>query len=156
MDDTPDSTDIRQTIESLPVFRGIDTKWLDLITPIGTFTDVERGHFIAREGQHAEFFHILISGSVAIEMSSGLSGPVTIEHLADGDIVGWSAFQHPYKWTLSALSTEDSRLLTFDAHTLRHLCHDNTDLGYFMMLRIIDVVAHRLQAARLQLLDFYS
>jgi CRP-like cAMP-binding protein len=93
---------------------------------------------------------------VAIEMSSGLSGPVTIEHLSAGDILGWSAFQHPYKWSLDSLSTDDCRFLAFDAHELRHLCHDDPARGSLMLQRIIDVVAHRLRAARLQLLDFYA
>lgn len=152
----PPDSDVRLLLESLPLFRGMKPEWLDMIAPLGYFTTVERGHFITREGQEATHFFVIREGAAAIELNSGLSGPVTIEHLSADDIVGWSTFQHPYRWSLTTLATEDCRLLTFDAHALRHLCHDHTDLGYFMMLQIIQVVVHRLEAARMQLLDFYS
>lgn len=153
---TMSTQDIRATLDSLEFFRGMHADWLDMIAEIGTVTMTERGHFLSQAGKHAETFYVILSGRVAIEMSSGISGPITIENLADGDIVGWSAFQHPYVWKLDALTTEDCTLLTFDAHELRHLCHDHPDLGYAMMTRVIAVVAHRLNAARIQLLDYYA
>lgn len=151
-----DSDSIRDLLTTQPFFSGLEPHWLDRIAAIAHVERIDRGHFIMREGGDADAFYVILSGQVVIEMASGLPGPVTIENLRAGDILGWSVFLHPYKWSFSALAADDTEVLVFDGHTLRHLCHDHPDLGYPVMIRILDLMSHRLRAARMQLLNFYA
>jgi len=43
-----------------------------------------------------------------------------------------------------------------DGNWLRAKCEEDHDLGYEMLKRLIDLIASRLDATRLQLLDIYS
>ena len=49
---------------------------------------------------------------------------------------------------VDALALEGSNLLA--------ACHEDTQFGFILMQRLLGVVAERLQATRLQLLDMYS
>jgi hypothetical protein len=49
-----------------------------------------------------------------------------------------------------------SRLVAFDAAELRKMCDEDHDFGYFVMRRLVNVVAGRLMTTRLQLLDMFA
>ena len=48
------------------------------------------------------------------------------------------------------------RATSIDAQCLRKKCDDNPALGYQVMKRFLPILADRLQAARVQLVDLYA
>ena len=48
------------------------------------------------------------------------------------------------------------RATSIDAQCLRRKCDDNPALGYELMKRFLPILADRLQAARVQLVDLYA
>ena len=51
---------------------------------------------------------------------------------------------------------QDLHALAFDAAALRALCEEDTAFGYELMRRLLAVVADRLQATRLLVMDTHS
>ena len=46
--------------------------------------------------------------------------------------------------------------VVLEARSLRHMMEERPELGYPVLKRVAEVMAHRLQATRLQLLDVYE
>jgi CRP/FNR family cyclic AMP-dependent transcriptional regulator len=62
----------------------------------------------------------------------------------------------PYRWHFDARAVELTRAIALDGECLRGKCEEDHDLGYEIMKRFALVIAERLEATRLQLLDVYG
>jgi CRP-like cAMP-binding protein len=116
----------------------------------------DAGQFILREGEDANYFYLIRHGKVALEIFAGHRGPITVETLEDGDIVGWSWLFPPYRWRFDARAVEITRAIALDGKCLRTKSEQDHDLGYELLKRFARIVEERLQATRLQLLDVYE
>jgi CRP-like cAMP-binding protein len=112
--------------------------------------------FLFREGEAANNFYIITHGKVALEVFVPGRGPVTIETLGEGDVVGWSWLFPPYRWHFDGRALELTRVIAFDARCLRGMCETDHDLGYELMKHFSHVIMERLQATRLRLVDVYG
>jgi hypothetical protein len=79
-----------------------------------------------------------------------------VETLESGDIVGWSWIFPPHRWVYDVDVLERAHLVVIDAGCLREKCDADPAFGYRVMKRFAQVVAERLAATRLRLLDLYG
>jgi CRP-like cAMP-binding protein len=112
--------------------------------------------YLIREGVSADHFCIIRSGRVSVEMVSPNRGSVRIQSVEAGDILGWSWFIPPYRYRFDGRTVKPSEVIYIDGKKLRGRCENNHELGYEIFQRMALVIAQRLQAARLQLLDLYG
>ncbi len=84
------------------------------------------------------------------------TGPLVIETLGEGELVGWSWIVPPHRWVYDVEVLERARVVAIDAACLRDKCEADPAFGYRVMKRFAQVVAERLQATRLRLLDLYG
>src|SRR5512132_2676568 len=149
-----------ETIESLlhdvPLFEGMTAADLELIAGCGSNVRFGDGEFLFREGDRADTFLVLRHGSVALETFVPARGPVTIETLEAGEVVGWSWLFHPYEWHFDARALSLVRATSFDGACLRGKCDSDPQLGYDLMSRFAQVMIERLQWTRMRLLDVYG
>ena len=109
---------------------------------------------IFREGDDIHDFFLVVSGRVALEIvSEGVAHRV--HTLSAGDELGWSAVLMGQGKYFQARALEQAGALAFDGGELLALCETDPTFGYKLMHRLLGVVAERLQATRLQLLDTY-
>lgn len=139
-----------------PFLQGIDKKYLELIVGCASNVRFDPDAALSKEGEEASQFFIIRSGKVAIEMHVPGRGPMQIQTLSDGDILGWSWLFPPYRWHFDARAIELTRAIALDGKCLRNKCEADHDLGYEMLKRFSNILEERLQALRLQLLDVYS
>ena len=139
-----------------PFLKGMEPDHLRLITGCASNVKFEAGEFISREGQEANEFYIIRHGKIALELFSPQHGPITIETLGEGEITGWSWLLAPYRSHFDARALELTRAIRFDGKCLRTKCEEDNHLGYEIFKRFARVMAERLQATRLQLLDVYG
>jgi CRP/FNR family cyclic AMP-dependent transcriptional regulator len=139
-----------------PFLRDLDPKYIQLLTGCASNVRFEAGQFIFREGEAANQFYIVRHGQVALESYNPALGAVTILTLGEGDVLGWSWLILPYKWMFDARALTLTRAIAFDAECLRAKCESDHDLGYELMKRVTQIIAQRLQATRLQLMDIYG
>lgn len=111
------------------------------------------GTRVFEEGEPADRFWIVRTGSVNLDIQEAGRRPVVVESLGHGDLLGWSWLLPPYAWRMGAEAFTPLRAYEFDATAVRALCEADPDLGLAVTRRVLDVVARRLQATRLRLLD---
>jgi CRP/FNR family transcriptional regulator, cyclic AMP receptor protein len=149
-----------QTLEPImaehPFFRDLGTDHLHLLVGCATNVCFEPGQTIFREGEEANRFFLVRRGKVAIEVFVPGRGAVVIQTVGRGEILGWSWLVEPYLWQFDARALEDTRAIALDGRCLRGKCDANPRLGYEILKRFAHVMAERLQATRLQLLDVYG
>lgn len=104
----------------------------------------------------ADTFHLVRSGLVALEIEGPSGGPVTIETVGPGEVVGVSWLLPPHRWMFSARAVEVSETVAFDAAAVLERCHDDPALGFHVHRWFAAVIHRRLMAARLRILDLYG
>ncbi|MFF0792319.1 Crp/Fnr family transcriptional regulator [Streptomyces spiralis] len=118
------------------------------------FFDV--GTRLCEEGRHADRFWIIKTGTVALYLHVPGRRAAVIESLGHGELVGWSWHFPPHLWHLSAEATSPVWAYEFDADAVRTLCEQDPEFGRAVAVWVGRVVAHRLHAARVRLLDLYA
>jgi CRP-like cAMP-binding protein len=112
--------------------------------------------YIFRAHEYADRFYLLHRGSAALRIHVPHLGPVPIQTIKSGEALGWSWLLPPYRWHFDARVIEPVEASAIDARMLRHLMDQQPELGYQMLKRVVEIMALRLQATRLQLLDVYE
>ncbi|MGW8378331.1 cyclic nucleotide-binding domain-containing protein [Streptomyces sp. ODS28] len=114
------------------------------------------GTRIFAESHRAQRFWVLRSGTVALDSHvPGRRAPV-VETLSHGDLLGWSWLFPPYTWHLGARAVTEVRAYEFDATVVRALMREDPGLDAAVTRYVAEVVAQRLKATRMRLLDLYG
>lgn len=148
--------DLRDILAEQPFLSALDAAQIDFITGCAKNVRFEAGEFLAKEGDEAKEFFLIREGHVSVELFSPGRGAVTIQTLAEGDVVGWSWLVPPHRWYFDCRATNTVRAVAFDGECLRRKCEQDLEVGYALMKRMAEVVSSRLQATRLQLMDVYG
>jgi CRP-like cAMP-binding protein len=114
------------------------------------------GARIFEEGQKADRFWIIRTGSVTLDLHVPGRRAAAVETLGPGDLLGWSWLFPPYSWHLGAEALSPVRAVEFDATVVRALCEADPVFGRAISRRIAEIIGHRLQSARTRLLDLYG
>lgn len=139
-----------------PFFANLPGEFGRLVAGCARNVHFEAGEYILREGGAANDFYLLREGRVALEIHVPGQPGITFQTLGPGEIVGVSWLIPPYRWSYDARALEPVRAISLDAECLRGKCDADHSLGYEMMVRFVPILAQRLQATRLQLLDVYG
>jgi CRP/FNR family cyclic AMP-dependent transcriptional regulator len=145
-----------ELIAHVPTFAGLAEDQLKLIAGCGRNRHIDAGEMLFNEGDPADHFFLIRRGLIALEVHAPGRGPLRIETLEHGEVVGWSWLFEPFRWQLDARVLEGSELIEFDAACLRGKVQADHELGYQLMSRFAANVVSRLQATRFQLLDVYG
>lgn len=151
---------MQQTLEPVlakqPFLKDLDRGHLQQVAGCAFDVRFDAGQFIFREGEAANQFYIITRGKVALEVFVPGRGPITIETLGEGEVLGWSWLFPPHRWHFDGRALDLTRAIAFDAKCLRGKCEADHDLGYELVKRFANVIMERLQATRLRLLDVYG
>ncbi|MFY1675841.1 cyclic nucleotide-binding domain-containing protein [Streptomyces sp. WMMC905] len=116
----------------------------------------DAGARMFEEGRDADRFWIVRTGTVTLDLSVPALRPAMIDSLGPGELVGWSWHYPPRRWHLGAEAMSPVRAWEFDADAVRGRCAEDAVFGRAVATWVGNVVAHRLHAARVQLLDLYA
>ncbi|MGW1911567.1 Crp/Fnr family transcriptional regulator [Streptomyces sp. NPDC002076] len=116
----------------------------------------EAGSRLFEEGRRADRFWIVRTGTVALDLHVPGRRPALIETLGPGELVGWSWHFPPYLWHLGAEALSPVRAWEFDAGAVRAVCAEEPEFGRAVAVWVGRVVAQRLHASRVRLLDLYA
>jgi len=147
---------LKLLLKEAAFFQDFDDATLNLIVPHVTTKTFDAGQYILHDGETADTFFLLRHGTVAIELAAPPRGRLVLQTLTEGDLLGWSWLVPPYRWSFDARAVSLVRALALDARKLRALADQNHDFGYLLLQRYVRVMAARLTAARLQMLDLYA
>ena len=147
---------LESILAGYPFFKWMETHHLQLIAEDASNVRFDAGQYIFHEGDEANQFYLITHGKVALELFAAERGPITIETVGEGDLLGWSWLAPPYKKQFAARAVELTRAIAFDGNSIRTKCEQNHELGYELLKRFTQLIGQRLQATRLQLLDIYG
>lgn len=139
-----------------PFFADFPETYLEKIANWTSFSTFNPGQYIFREGEDADLFYLLQKGIVSLEVYVPKCGPVTIETISSGEVLGWSWLYTPHRWHFDARAVELTHTLVLNGKTLRNQIEEDHELGFHFMKRISRIVESRLQATRVKLMEVYN
>jgi len=148
--------DLERILIEHPFFDGMKQEHMDLLVGCASNARFEGGQFILREGEEANSFYLLRQGQAALEIYTPGRGPLSIQTLGAGEVLGWSWLVPPYRWRFDARAIELTRAIALDGKCLRQKCEEDAELGFELLKRFSQVMVEHLQAARFQLLNVYE
>ena len=113
----------------------------------------EAGGIIFREDQASDHLYIVTSGQVDVQYLLPSGKRQTVDTLAPGDFLVWSAVVKPYTTDAIGICRAKSTVVAVEAEGLRALCEKDTLFGYRLTSQLARVIRRRLQAARRQIAD---
>ncbi|ALO92371.1 Regulator protein [Streptomyces hygroscopicus subsp. limoneus] len=114
------------------------------------------GERIFDEGGKADRFWIIRTGTVTLDLHVPGRRGVVIETLGAGEMLAWSWLIPPHHWHLGAEASGPVLAYEFDATAVRELCGKGPVLDHALCTYVAGVIADRLRAARVRLLDLYA
>lgn len=129
---------------------------VERLSQISVSVNAPAGTRLFEEGCPAEALWVICSGTVAIEMHVPGHPDVRLLTLGARDLLGWSALVGDGHMTASAVVSRDAVLLRMATADLRKQCENDDRLGLAVMENVARILAERLKATRLQLLDLHD
>ena len=147
---------LEKILKEHPFMNDLEKQHLELITGCASNVVFKPDEFVFREGDEANSFYIIRQGKIIIETYIPEKGPIAIQSREAGDVTGWSWMIPPYRWHFDARAVEMTRAIALDGKCLRGKMDEDHDLGYALMKKFATIIAQRLEATRIQLLDIYG
>ena len=143
-------------LSTLAFFEGFPESFLSLLSAHAHLRLFEPGGEVVHEGAPADAFFIVLAGKVALEVVLPDRPRRTIQTVGPGEVLGWSWLVPPHRWRLDARAVKSTRLLAIEAEALRRTLSERPVEGYRFLLRLLPVIAQRLENTRLQVLDLHA
>jgi CRP/FNR family cyclic AMP-dependent transcriptional regulator len=147
---------LERVLKEHPFLKELEPRLLKILVGCASNVVFQPGEFLFREGDEANSFYFIRSGKVMIETFIPEKGAVGIQSRGAGEVTGWSWLVPPYRWHFDARAVELTRAIALDGKCLRGKFDKDHDLGYAMMKKFAAVIADRLDATRMQLMDIYG
>ena len=140
-----------EQLRRYPFFANVSEDALKEAAMVSDEVTAEAGKTLFSEGDRADTMYVLVDGEVDIKYTLGDGEKRTIDTLVAGDIVVWSTLVEPHRCTATGVTRKPCKLISINGPKLRELCEKNHDLGYRMLISITQLLAARLDGARVQL-----
>jgi CRP/FNR family transcriptional regulator, cyclic AMP receptor protein len=140
-----------------PWYAALAPEHFDQLAELAQAVAWQPGQVIFREGDPDNKLYLVLEGQVALDMLVPPRGRVTILSIGPNELFGWSAVVPGItRKTASARAVRATRAVAYDTDALRAACEADPVLGFHVYRRLTNVIAGRLSATRLQLLDMYA
>jgi len=150
------TTPISQLLAGHPIFADLGEEIITTVVGCSRLVAFAEGALLVREGEPANTFYLVRRGRVSIEVHEARRGPLVIETVGPGSLVGWSWLVPPYRWTFDARALEPVGAIAVDGACLRAKAAADPVLGFALLGRVSQELLARLQATRVRLLDLYA
>ena len=103
-------------IARLPIFSGLEPRSMDAVATLARVESAPAGTVLIREGEPADSFYVIVSGTVHIERHGEF-----VRSMTDGGFIGEIALVEGTPRTATATCATDSQLLEFGSFELGRL-----------------------------------
>ncbi len=147
---------VRASLADHAFLAGFPSDAVDLVARIGRPVTFDPGVLVFREGAGADTVYLVTKGHVAIEVHAPERGPLFVDTVGAGHILGLSWAAPPFRYQFDARAVDQVDAVALDAEQLRVALAEKPVLGFLFLDRLAAVVLERLQATRIRLLDLYG
>ena len=147
-------------------FAGFEDVDLEALALHAVRLSFHKGDHIIEEGQPADRFYILISGTLELSFLAPVEPGEMDPHVEDapdsvvihainkpGPMIGWSAMVEPHRYRATVSALEATRLLVFERRFVEDYCERWPEFGLRFMRRILRVLGDRIGSSRAQLVS---
>ena len=152
----PRNYSIDRLLEVHPFTKGMDQGHIHALARCARNHTVLAGEYLWRQGDQAEGLFLIQSGDVALEIWIPNEGPLSVETIHAGEIVGGSWLGPPHHWQFDARVLTALQAVVINGECIEKACEQDGALGYELLKRFALVIGARLQRTRLRLLDLYK
>lgn len=110
--------------------------------------DHEAGETLLRQNDAADSTFFLVSGSVQILMRVGFEDLLFAILRAPGELIGWSTFRPPYRYTASVRCEASSIVIRIPRAAFEDLFERDARLHHAVLCRVAQSVTERFEGAR--------
>lgn len=121
---------------------GTDMLFVKEFMSIATQEHYNKGDFIFRESDKADYFYTLIEGMVRLTVGKANYEVYVVSHA--GEIFGWSSLLERKYYSASAECIESTSLLRFGGDGLRKIIEKNAENGARFYKRLAKMLGNRL------------
>jgi CRP-like cAMP-binding protein len=140
-------------LEGLAFCQGLAPEYLYLIARTARLQEHLPGTVLFREGYESPYVYVLLQGEVDLEVEVPGEGPLSVQAVEAGELLGWSSALWPGPMTATARTLTRCRLAALAAADLRALSRQDPAFGAAFLRRTAAALAQRLHATRVQLLQ---
>lgn len=132
------------------LFGNLEEEELARLAPLCSDYVVVEDAMVFTEGGKASHIYVLKEGKLALQKAirtPNARSPrrTTVAFCNPEEIVGWSSLVDPFKYTLSAVAWNSSRLIRIDSRQLRKLLESHPEMGFKVMSSLSSVFSRRLK-----------
>ena len=147
---------IHKTLQTAQFTRSLKPAHLEKLAGMAFQATYREGDILYREGDLGDVLYIIEQGHVAVETHIPGQGRVTILTVGPGQLLGWSSFFPNKRKTASCRAVTNMRAVAISAPQLRDACQKDYEFGFEISLRLAELIADRLKATRLHLMDIFA
>ena len=157
-------------------FSDIDAATLDTIANKGEILEFKSQDVVFHVDEPATHFYGLLEGEIDlvlvfkdkvlktdIEYEEAIQATIVdeekeiiVDTVEPGQVFGWASIVGPSKRTVSATCAQNSRLVAIPADELKAMLDKDHTLGYFILKRLCDIIAKRLQNRTEKLIEAWG
>lgn len=141
--------------EDHPFLYGLGEAFLRQLQPCTVLREYHTGASIAREGDPAHEFGLIVRGKVALEVVAHDRPKLTVLTLGPGEVFGWSWLVPPHRWRVDVRALKPTQVLAISGDGLLKAFDAHPSDAYQFLRRLVPVLGQRLDATWLQVLDVH-
>lgn len=125
------------------IFKELDEEQMDLLEPLFEPFSCSAGTVIFEQGAPADYLYFVVTGKVEVSFKPDDGYPITVSHVEQGGLFGWSAVVGSEKYTSSTIAIEDLESFRIQGSQLRQLCTEHPKAGQDILERLAKGVSSR-------------
>jgi CRP-like cAMP-binding protein len=133
------------------LFSDCDDQELARLEGIASHREFPDGEVILSHGIEAQELLVIASGEIQLQLPVsilGVSKSIAFETKRRGEVVGWSALVHPYRFTLAARANGQVDVMALPRAGLLPLFESDSGLGFRVMRNLASLVGERLRCTQ--------
>ncbi|HSM25470.1 MAG TPA: cyclic nucleotide-binding domain-containing protein [Anaerolineaceae bacterium] len=151
-----DRADIKPLIQSIPWLMDLSNAQVRELEKISGCRFLAEGEILYKEGDNDNLLYFVSEGTLSVEIFVPGRGQVRLYNAEPLDIIGWDSMTPVARHRITSItSLKKCNLIYFDGSALNELCENDKELGYLFMKRLSNVIATRMLAMRLKLIDLF-
>ncbi len=144
-----------ETLKNIQFLKDFSDDHLQHLASLAEIKEFPAGSVVFREGQPSSWVYLVVRGDITLELNVPTRGAMQFQTVGSGDLLAWTPVLGLGAMTATASAQTRSTLLALDAAQIRAFCAHDLSFGFAFMQRIAQVLASRLSATRLVLMDLY-
>ena len=138
------------------VFKNLTETYMELLRPLFEPFSCSAGTTVIQQGLPADYLYLITSGKAEVSYKPYDGVSITVTHVENGGLFGWSAVVGSEKYTSSAVAIAPLEAVRIRGSSLRKLCREHPEAGKDILESLANSVSGRWKDANEQVKSILS